>query len=76
VLYITDCGALLSKLQELNSADRLNIPLTPAGLGKRLRSTSFAGFVFLEEDSAPDLAVLKRTHKRRPIGFFIEDDRQ
>jgi len=73
-LYVADCGALLTKLQGLGLPDRIAIPDTPGGLGKRLRTTDFRAFQVLDQERAPEIAILKRTHNRRPIGFFVEDD--
>jgi hypothetical protein len=72
-LYVTTASALLSRLQQLNLRDRA-FPVNASGLSKRLRSAKFRAFRFLDTDSAPELAVLKRTSNRRPIGFFFEDE--
>jgi hypothetical protein len=72
-LYVTDCGALLRKLLSFSPPIRA-LPDTPSGLGRRLRSTQFNTFEVLDDERAPDLVKLKRTPKRRPIGFFLEDD--
>ena len=71
-LYISDCGTLLACLQRLNLRDR-TLPKNETGLGRRLRSAKFKGFVFLDTDT-PNLPVLQRTARKRPVGFFVEDD--
>lgn len=72
-LYITTCGELLTRLQSLSFRE-LVLPKTPEGLGRRLRGRQFRAFEVLDEESAPELAELKRTATTRPIGFFIRDD--
>lgn len=73
-LYVTDCSSVLTKLQGLGLPNRIVIPDTANGLSRRLRSSTFRAFRFLDEERAPYLPILKRTSKRRPIGFFFEDD--
>jgi hypothetical protein len=72
-LYSTECGLLLTMLQEQNPRDQ-QLPRTPQGLGRRLRSVRFRAFKFLDHDLAPELPTLTRTAKSRPIGFFVQDD--
>jgi hypothetical protein len=72
-LYVTECGLLLTMLEEQNSRDQ-HFPKMPNALGRRLRSAKFRAFTVLDEDSAPEVEVLKRTAKSRPIGFLVQDD--
>lgn len=71
-LHVTECGALLKRLQELKLP--LSLPKTPTGLAHRLRSSNFKSFVVLDEKNAPDIPALKRTARKRPIGLFFPDD--
>jgi len=44
-------------------------------MGRRLRSGRFQAFKVVDEESASELAMLKRTAKERgPIGIFFPDD--
>ena len=72
-LYVTECRELLTILQEQNPRDQ-QLPRTPQGLGRRLRSARFRAFKFLDHDLAPELPTLTRTAKSRPIAFFVEGD--
>jgi hypothetical protein len=72
-LYVTEASPLLTLLQKLN-LNGLQLPKNPSGLSRRLNSTSFRSFVLLDEQSAPEMAQLRRTSTKRPLGFFIEDD--
>jgi hypothetical protein len=72
-LYVAETDALLVMLRRTFSRD-LALPKNAIGLGRRLRSAHFRGLKFLDEDSAPQLAQLKRTASKRPIGFFVADD--
>lgn len=72
-LYVTECGALLTALQKLNLHDQ-PLPRSASALGRRIRSGTFRSFVVLDEERAPDLAMLKHTMRKRPIGFFVADD--
>jgi hypothetical protein len=74
-LFITECAPLLARLQAYNSPARNSVPQTPEGLGRRLRSMTSSKFKVLDAETAPQLYCLKRTTKRRPIGFFVEDGR-
>jgi hypothetical protein len=73
-LYITESGALLSRLQELNLPESIRLPRNATGLRRRLWTTNFISFQVLDEKRAPDLDVLKRSAKRRLIGIFFSDD--
>jgi hypothetical protein len=72
-LCITECGVLLTMLQEQNGRDQ-RLPKTPTALSRRLRSARFRNFKFLDAESAPGLPQLRRTAKSRPVGFFVEGD--
>jgi hypothetical protein len=72
-LHVITCTLLLSMLQRLRLYDR-TLPVTPNGLSRRLHSAKFRAFRFLDCESAPELEQLRRTAKRRPIGFFFEDE--
>jgi hypothetical protein len=74
-LFITECAPLLARLQGFNSPAKNIVPQTPEGLGRRLRSMTSSKFKVLDAETAPQLYCLKRTTKRRPIGFFVEDGR-
>jgi hypothetical protein len=70
-LHITEMGVLLTMLQQLNRQD-LALPKNAAGLGRRLRSTTFQGLSILDENSGLD--CLRRTRSTRPVGVFIPND--
>lgn len=72
-LYTTECADLLAMLQDQNPRDQ-HLLKTPSALGRRLRSAKFRAFIVLDSESAPELPLLKRTAKSRPIGFFVEGD--
>jgi hypothetical protein len=72
-LYVTETGFLLSLLQK-RSTQETAIPRNATGLSRRLRSAKFRAIQFLDEESAPGLPQLRRTAKKRPIGFFLTDD--
>jgi hypothetical protein len=73
-LHVTECGPLLTALQGLNIRG-LVLPKNGSGLGRRLRGTKYRSFEVLDEQSAPELAMLKRTsEKRGPVGIFFADD--
>jgi hypothetical protein len=67
------CSPLLAELQKLNLRE-CKLPRSEQGLGRRLRSGRFRAFKVLDEESAPELAMLKRTAKERPVGIFFPDD--
>jgi hypothetical protein len=68
------CSPLLGALQQLNLHD-CKLPRTGEALGRRLRSGNFRAFKVLDEQSAPELAMLKRTAEQRgPVGIFFGDD--
>lgn len=69
ILYVTEWGALLTRLRSLKLPTPL--PNNPGGLSRRLRGSTFNSFTVLDENNAPELAQLKRTANRRPIGIFI-----
>ena len=69
-LYVTECGALLSMLQQLNLRD-CQLPRNPQGLSHRLRSAKFRAFMLLDEESAPNVPALRRKASSRPVGFFV-----
>jgi hypothetical protein len=72
-LYVTETGALLALLRRHCQPD-VGLPKNSTGLGRRLRSARFRVLRFLDHESAPQLAQLKRTTSKRPIGFFIPND--
>jgi hypothetical protein len=72
-LYHAECGVLLGILQDQNPRDS-HVPRTPQGLSRRLRSAKFQSFTVLDQDSAPELPMLRRKANSRLIGFFCEDD--
>lgn len=69
-LYVTEAGTMLRRLEQNARRDEA-LPKNSSGLTRRLRSARFSRFRFLDCDSTPQL---KRTAKRRPIGFFVPDD--
>lgn len=72
-LYVTDCGALFAALRELNLHD-LQLPKSASALGRRIHSATFCSFRVVDEDKAPDIPMLRRSARKRPIGFFVPDD--
>jgi hypothetical protein len=70
-LFVTEAAELLTFLQKLNLR-HLNLPKTPQGLSRRLKSCTFQTFTFLPTDT-PGVPELKRISARRPIGFFRPD---
>ena len=68
-LYVAECGDLLLRLQKLNLRD-FPLPRNATGLSRRLRSAKFRSFLLLDEESAPELPMLKRTARSRSLGFF------
>jgi hypothetical protein len=70
-LYVTEATDLLTFLQKLNLRD-LNFPKTAQGLSRRLNACKFQALVFLPADSA-GVPSVKRTSRRKPIGFFRPD---
>ncbi len=73
VLYVTEMAEILDLLQKRVSRD-ISLPKNPSGLSRRLRSAKFRTLRFLDEETAPELPMLKRTGNKRPTGFFVEDD--
>jgi hypothetical protein len=71
-LYVTEAADLLTFLQKLSLRD-LNLPKNAQGLSRRLNSCKFRSFTFLPTDSE-GVPSLKRTSRRKPIGFFLPDD--
>jgi hypothetical protein len=71
-LLVTECSPLLTLLQQTRPRD-YNLPKNSAGLSRRLHDRPFRSFVVLDHESAPEIAVLKRSAIARPIGFFTED---
>ena len=71
-IFITECAPLLARFQAYSSPARNIVPQTPEGLGRRLRSMASSKFQVLDEERAPNIFSLRRTPKRRPIGFFQE----
>jgi len=73
-LVYGSCSLLLAALRKLNLRD-CQLPRTGQALGRRLRSGKYQAFQVLDEESAPELAMLKRTAERRgPVGIFFPDD--
>ncbi len=72
-LFVTDCGSLLYEFKRRLRGDEL--PRNSRGLGRRLRASDFTAFVLVDEKHADRFITLKRTAKRRPIGFFVGDAR-
>ena len=73
-LLYGSCSPLLAALQRLNLRE-CKLPRTAEALGRRLRSGRFRAFRILDEESAPELAMLKRTaQKRGAVGIFFPDD--
>lgn len=70
-LYVTETGELLTLLQKLGIRD-LQLPRNPNGLSRRLGGGRFQSFLFLKTDT-PGVPELKRTSKKKPIGFFLRD---
>jgi hypothetical protein len=68
-LFVTDASSLLSELQKLNRRE-LQLPRSAQGLSRRLNSAQFREFIFLPTDAA-NVEELKRTARRKPIGFFL-----
>lgn len=73
ILYVTDAGTMLARLQKLNRKD-LQLPANPQGLGRRLRSSKFKMLAVLDADSAPEYECLRRKQDKRPLGVFVPDD--
>ncbi len=73
VLYVTETAEVLELLRKRASRD-IALPRNAAGLSRRLRSAKFRTLRFLDEESAEQFPILKRTAHKRPIGFFVEDD--
>ena len=72
-VYVTECSALYRALRQARTWD-LQLPKTVAGLSHRLRSNKFRSFKFVTEEMRPDIAALKRSAYRRPIGFVFQRD--
>lgn len=72
-LLVAECAAVLTAIQRLQLRDR-DLPRTANGLSRRLRSNTFKSFQVLDANIAPELPDLKRTARKRPIGFFVPDD--
>lgn len=72
-LYISEAAALLDALRRTCPRDTA-LPRNAAGLSRRLRSAPFRTLTFLDRDLAPQIAQLRRTAKKRLIGFFEADD--
>jgi len=70
-LYVTEAASLLEILRQ---SHRDELPKNATGFGRRLRSAQFQVLRFLDQDLAPQIAQLKRTAQKRPIGFFVADD--
>jgi hypothetical protein len=49
----------------------LRLP-NPNGLSRRLSDARFHSFTYLKTDT-PEVPELKRTARRKPIGFFVPD---
>jgi len=71
-IWITQCGELLTRLKTDNRDRKL--PENATGLGRRLSSAKFKSFSFVNDETCPDVPKLRRTSRRRPIGFFLADD--
>jgi len=72
-LFVTECGQLLTMLQKQSPRD-WHLPKSPQGLSRRLHSARFSAFEIWDAESAPDLQLLRRTARSRPIGFFFAND--
>jgi hypothetical protein len=70
-LHVTETAELLTLLQKLGIRD-LQLPKSPNGLSRRLSSGRFQSFTFLKPDT-PGVPEVKRTSKKKPIGFFLPD---
>lgn len=72
-LFVTDCGSLLYELKQRLRGEEL--PRNSRGFGRRLRASDFSAFEIVDEKHADRFIALKRTARRRPIGFFVGDDK-
>jgi len=72
-LYVLEMTDLLTLLQKLQLRD-LSLPRNSAGLGRRLRSSTFQSISILDDESAPRLDCLRRKATARPVGIFIPND--
>lgn len=73
-LHVTQAGLLLVLLRKRRVPEEL-LTKNANGLSRRLSSAKFRGFKFLTEATAPHVEQLKRVATKRPIGFFVPDQK-
>ena len=71
VLYRMTASTLLMGLAAQNGGLRVPLPQDEAALGRRLRSTTFRAFEFLDERFVSEVPQLRRQAASRYIGFFV-----
>lgn len=71
-LYCTDASALHRALR--SQGDPVAIPVSPSGLGRRIKNSRFVAIQAVDSSTAPGLKQLERTRHHRPLGIFIPPD--